>query len=186
MADAEANVASLRARVAELENRYNQISSTARLKPEIEEELAQLNRDYQVQKTNFDQLLTRRESAKMTGELDESAGVADFRVIDPPRVSPKPVAPDRLKLLGAVFALSLAAGGAVSFMLSQVLPTFTTSRALQIIGQRLVLGSVTFRPTPAQRLRQRRKNYMFFAGMTGFFGLFGAALSVLLLVTRSG
>lgn len=184
LADTEANVAAVRARVSDLETRYKQLQATARLKPELDEELAQLNRDYQVQKTNFDQLLTRRESAKMTGEMDESAGVADFRVIDPPRVSPKPVAPNRLMLLAAVFALSLGAGVAASFVLSQALPTFSTAKALQTIGQRLVLGSITFQPTPAQRLRQR-KNYMFFGGMAGFFALFGLALSLLLLVTRS-
>jgi len=46
LTDAEANVAALGSRVTELETRYNQVRSTARLKPELEEELVQLNRDY--------------------------------------------------------------------------------------------------------------------------------------------
>jgi polysaccharide chain length determinant protein (PEP-CTERM system associated) len=185
VADGEAKVAALRARAAQLESRYNQIRATAQLKPELEEQLGQLNRDYQVQKSNFDQLVTRRESAKMTSEMDESAGVADFRVIDPPRVSPKPVAPNRQMLLTAAFALSLGAGVGTSFVLGQTLPTFSTSKALQAIGQRLVLGSVAFRPTPAQHLRQRRKNYVFFAGLTGFLAFFGLALGLLLVTSQT-
>ena len=57
LADAEATVAGLRARVGELEARYNQVKSTAQLRPELEEELVQLNRNYQVDKTNYDQLI---------------------------------------------------------------------------------------------------------------------------------
>ena len=93
LAEAEGNVAALGARLSELESRYNRMRAAAKLRPEFEEELAQLNRDYQIQKANFEQLVQRREQAKLTGQLDESGGV-DFRVIDPPRVSPKPVAPE--------------------------------------------------------------------------------------------
>ena len=106
----KANVAALGARLSELESRYNRMRAAAKLRPEFEEELAQLNRDYQIQKTNFEQLVQRREQAKMTGQLDESGGV-DFRVIDPPRVSSKPVAPNRLLLI---------AGGAASCRWEQV------------------------------------------------------------------
>ena len=120
--EADATVASLTARVKELESRYNQIKTTARMRPEIEEELIQLNRDYQVQKQNYDSLIARRESAMMTSQMEQTTGVADFRVIDPPRVSPKPVAPNRFLLMPVVLALSLAAGIFASFAYSQVFP----------------------------------------------------------------
>ena len=95
-------MAALRARVAQLDARYKQIQATARLKPEIEEELMQLNRDYQVQKANYDGLIARRESAQLTSQMEQTTSVADFRIIDPPRVSPKPVAPNRLLMLPLV------------------------------------------------------------------------------------
>ena len=46
-------------------------------------------------------LLARRESAAM-GKDVQDAGGAQFRVIDPPRVSPEPVAPRPMALLGCV------------------------------------------------------------------------------------
>jgi polysaccharide chain length determinant protein (PEP-CTERM system associated) len=179
LADAESNVAALQARVQDLEARYNQIRATARLRPELEEELAALNRDYQVHKTNYEGLVQRRESAQLTGELDETAGVADFRVIDPPRVSPKPVWPDRPLLLGAVIVLSLAAGIAVAFATSQLFPTFFNTQALQHMTQRPVLGVVSVQPNPTQRRVRRRRAVMFAGATGGLFALYGAAFFLL-------
>ena len=67
--------------------------------PQVEAEFTQLNRDYDVQKKTYESLLSRRESAAMGKDVQDTGG-AQFRVIDPPRVSPQPVAPNRLALAG--------------------------------------------------------------------------------------
>ena len=185
LAEAEGNVAALAVRVSELESRYGRIRTAAKARPEFEEELAQLNRDYQVQKTNFEKLVERREQAKLTGEMGESGSV-DFRVIDPPRVSPEPVAPNRLQLIAAVIVLSLGAGIAVSFVVSQTFPTVSTPRDLRAVTQTSVLGSVSVRPTSALLRRRKRDNYVFAAGVTGLCALFSVALTVLFVATRAG
>ncbi|MBP7641091.1 MAG: chain length-determining protein, partial [Thauera sp.] len=84
LAQADSRAASLNARVAEFQSRLDQLRDQARLVPEIEAELAQLNRDYAVHKTNYDALVARRESANIAVEMNTQTGVADFRVIDPP------------------------------------------------------------------------------------------------------
>lgn len=185
LADAEANVAALRGRLSALETRYEQVRSTARMRPEIEEQLVQLNRDYQIQKAQYDSLLARRESASMTSELEESASIADFRVIDPPRVSPKPVAPNRLLLLPAALIVSLGAGVFAAFAYGQVFPTFYTARGLRRVMQRPVLGAVTLQETPQSRRKQRVRSFAFTSALAGLFGLFGSAWIVLLLITRT-
>jgi polysaccharide chain length determinant protein (PEP-CTERM system associated) len=98
LAGAEAAVASLRARVTEYANRYAKLKASATMVPQLEAELAQLNRDYDVNKKNYESLVARRESASISGEMQSVSGVADFRLIDPPRVSPGPVAPNRRML----------------------------------------------------------------------------------------
>jgi polysaccharide chain length determinant protein (PEP-CTERM system associated) len=186
LADAESNVAALKARVQDLEARYNQIRATARLRPELEEELGQLNRDYQVHKSNYEGLVARRESAQLTGELDESAGVADFRVIDPPRVSPKPVAPDRPMLLAAVVLLSLGAGVAAAFAASQLFPTFFNANSLQSITKRPVLGVVSVQPSRVLSRVRRRRAFAFVGATCGLFALYGGAFIVLRTLTSYG
>ena len=146
------------------------------LKPEFDQELARLNREYQVQKTNFEQLVQRRESAKLTGQLDETGG--QFRVIDPPRVSPTPVAPNRLHLIIAALLLSLGAGMASSFVVSKAFPTIPTVRALRAITQGKVLGSVSYASTPTIVRMRKRENFAFAGGVTGLCALFGLVLTV--------
>jgi len=184
LADAEANVAALRARVAQIETRYNQMQSTARLKPEIEEELIQLNRDYQVQKTNYEGLLARRESAQLTSRMEQTTNVADFRIIDPPRVSPKPVVPNRLLLLPVVLVLSIVAGAVASLVYSQLFPTFHTTRGLRGVLDRPVLGAVTMKELPPELRRRRLRGFAFLGGLTGLFAMYGSVVAFLLLATR--
>ncbi|MCC7120099.1 MAG: chain length-determining protein, partial [Gammaproteobacteria bacterium] len=98
-AEAEAQVAAARAKLNGLESQQAQLKAQARMVPQIEAELAQLNRDYDVQKKTYESLLARRESATMGIGVQDSGG-AQFRVIDPPRVSSQPATPNRLALIG--------------------------------------------------------------------------------------
>lgn len=178
-------MAALRARVAQLDARYKQIQATARLKPEIEEELVQLNRDYQVQKANYDGLIARRESASLTSQMEQTTTVADFRIIDPPRVAPKPVAPNRLVLLPLVLTLSIAGGALASFAFSQLFPTFHTTRGLRTIIQRPVLGAVTIQELPPMKRRRRLSALAFLGGLAGLFAVYGSVIAFLLVTART-
>jgi uncharacterized protein involved in exopolysaccharide biosynthesis len=121
--EAESNVVTVRARLAEYETRHAQLKASAELLPKVEKELAQLNRDQFLHKRQYDNFLGRRETLDMSEKL-EDAGMVEFRIIDPPRVTPNPVAPNRLLLLAGVIGASLAAGLAIGFVVSQIRPTF--------------------------------------------------------------
>jgi polysaccharide chain length determinant protein (PEP-CTERM system associated) len=184
LAEAEASVASLQARATELETRYRQAVAASRALPQAEAELAQLNRDYDVQKKNYESLVSRRESAMLSGEMDASASAAEFRVIDPPRVSPKPVAPNRMLLLGAAFAAALAAGLAASFLTSQLFPTFHDARSLRQIADRPVLGTVSLLKTADAVRLARRRILSFFTAFGALVGCYAAAFAFLIVSTR--
>jgi polysaccharide chain length determinant protein (PEP-CTERM system associated) len=179
LAEAEANTASLRARVSEYEERYKRTTAVMKTQPQLETELAQLNRDYELDKKNYEQLVTRRDSAELTGDLDSAGSMADFRLIDPPRASSTPVAPNRLLLfpLGLVFAI--VAGLFVAFVASQIRPVFFDSKTLRDATDLPVLGVVSLIPNETRRIKERTSLRRFLLATAGLVLCYAIGLGLL-------
>lgn len=183
-ADAEARVAGLRARVAEYERRMAAMKERAELIPKLEAEQAQLNRDYDVQKRNYEQLVSRRESASMSVELSAQSGIADFRVIDPPTLPTKPSAPNRILLVPAAGVAALGLGLALMFLLAQMRPTVMDGSSLRELTGLPILGVVSFLPDPARARARRIKNILFALGLLAYVAALAAAALALHLMQR--
>ena len=186
VAGAEVQVASLRARVGEFAARAAAAREALKSAPQIEAEAAQLNRDYAITKKNYEDLVARRQSAVMSGELDVASGVAEFRLIDPPRVAPKPVSPNRMLLLPGVLVAALGAGVFFAFAATQLRPTFASGEDLRKLTGLPLLGVVTLLRTDDDRRRERASLFRFVAASGGLVGLFMAGLITLQLVSRFG
>jgi polysaccharide chain length determinant protein (PEP-CTERM system associated) len=185
LADAEAAVASARAKVSGLENQQRMLKAQAELVPQAEEEYTQLIRDYDVQKKTYDSLLARRESATMGKDVQNTSG-AQFRVIDPPRVSPKPVAPGRIGLLTLAMLFSVGAGLFASLAASQLLPTFHDARSLRETSNRPILGMVSMLPNEALHRSRKLKAWLFAGGTGGLIAAFSAVFAFVLAIGRVG
>jgi hypothetical protein len=144
--------------------------------PQIEAEAAQLNRDYAINKKNYEDLVARRQSAAMSGDLDSASGVADFRLIDPPRVSPKPVSPNRLLLLPVAFLAALGAGLFTAFAASQLRPVYERVSELRQKVNLPVLGTVSLVLSDAGMRGQRFDRMRFLAVSSMLFVAFLALL----------
>jgi polysaccharide chain length determinant protein (PEP-CTERM system associated) len=183
LADAEAAVASARSKLGSLQGQQERLKSQAQLVPQVEAEFMQLNRDYDVQKKTYESLLARRESASMGKDIQDTGG-AQFRIIDPPRVTPQPVAPTRLALLGAVFGLAVLSGLMASLLANQMLPTFHDARTVREVTKRPILGMVSMLPSKALQRRRRRKAWLFAGGLGGLFATFTAVFAFAILIGR--
>lgn len=184
LAAAEVQVAALRARVAEYTSRYNRARELMKTAPQTEAEFTQLNRDYAIHKKNYDDLVARRESASLSGDLESAAGVADFRLIDPPRASNTPVAPNRLLLLPLVLVAALVAGAAVAFVASQLRPVFHDTRSLRNAVDLPLLGVVTMVLSDSALRAKRRDMRRFALASSGLIGFFVVGMVVLSLLSR--
>jgi capsular polysaccharide biosynthesis protein len=154
-ATAEVQVAALKTRVKEFQDRYSAALASMKTAPQVEAEAAQLNRDYEIHRKNYNDLVSRRESAAMSGELDVASGVADFRLIEPPRVSPRPVAPNRYLLLSFALVVALAGGLFTAFAAAQLRPVFYDSNELRLKTELPILGVVSRIVSDAERRRSR-------------------------------
>ena len=175
LAESEAVVAASQAKLSGYEAQYKQWQARAQLVPQAEAEYAELMRDYQVQKKTYENLLARREAAGLGMDVQDTGGTR-FRVIDPPRVSPEPVAPNRITMLGMACLVSILSGLLASLVTSQVLPIFHDAQTLRDFSKRPILGMVSMMPSPAV-VRERRRNAYLFAG--GFGGLLVSLTAVL-------
>jgi polysaccharide chain length determinant protein (PEP-CTERM system associated) len=161
LAASEVQVAALKARVGEYSTRLAQARATMKNAPQIEAEAAQLNRDYGIVKKNYEDLVARRQSAVMSGELEVASGVADFRLIDPPRVTPKPVAPNRLLLLPLPLIGGLMLGALLTLAASQLRPVFMDAADLRSKTGLPILGVISIVLDEAERRRERLSQYRF-------------------------
>lgn len=176
---AEVQVASLRARVGEYEARMSRAREQLKVAPQIEAEFAQLNRDYEVNKNNYQQLVSRRESATLSGELENAPNFADFRVIDPPRAGTTPVAPNRVLLLPVALLAALGAGLGVTFLLSQVRPVFFEAAALRSVTELPLLGVVSLVKNDALIHKERRSLKRFVGAVSALVALFLVGMAAL-------
>ena len=176
LANSEVMVAALRARVTEYTTRYAAAKAASRTSPQIEAEAAQLNRDYGIIKKSYEDLVSRRQSAVMSGDLDMASGVADFRLIDPPRVSQKPVSPNRLLLLPLVLVASLGVGFFSAFAAAQLRPVYNDGSSLGARTGLPVLGTVSMIVSEEDRRSEQMGRFRFLAGSGGLVGLFMIAM----------
>jgi len=174
VSESEANIASLRARGAEIKSRVDRLAAAAKRKPEIEVEMQQMDRDYNVLKRNYEALVTRREQASIGQEVEVSGIGAEFRLIDPPRASPKPVFPDRVALTLLVLGLAIGGGLLTSFAIAQIFPTVADALTLRQLGNRPVLGSVSMLVSGAMLRRRRLSHAAFGSALAGLMVFYGA------------
>ena len=185
VASAEMQVATLRARVSEISSRHAQAIQLLRTSPSLQAELAQLERDYVIQKQSYDALVQRRQSATMSGEL-ETAGLAEFRLIDPPRVGEKPAAPNRLLLLPLPLLAGLGAGLALAFLASQLRPVFHDASELRAKTQLPLLGVVSIVMSDVARRRRRMELVKFWSASGSLVALFMAGMVLMALMAQRG
>jgi polysaccharide chain length determinant protein (PEP-CTERM system associated) len=163
----------LESSVQSLERRYNDQKEVlvrqeerAKLAPEVEAQAAALDRDYKVIKKNYDDLLARREAARLSQEMDTKADKVQFRIIDPPTAPVNPTSPNRPVLVSAVLAGGIGAAGALAFLLMQLSDSFMSPRQVRDAFNLPILGSVSIVINGSAR-RRKVLHGMAFASVLG-------------------
>ncbi|NOY61572.1 MAG: chain-length determining protein [Gammaproteobacteria bacterium] len=177
----EAQASGVNVRVNEYKKRVAELRRLVDTIPKVEAELARLNRDYNVTKLNYEKLLTRRESAKISREAALSTDEVQFKIIDPPVVPLVPVSPNRLQLLALIFIVGLGAGAGLAWLLSSMRSIFMNRSQLHEITGLPVLGTVSRVSTDAQLSRQRLMAVLFSLACVGLLAMFAAVMAVVML-----
>ncbi|MFV2056614.1 MAG: XrtA system polysaccharide chain length determinant [Thiohalomonadales bacterium] len=152
---AEAEVSALKVRVQGYEKRVEKFQKLSDTVPEIEAKLNDLNRDYALNKRNYDTLISRLESAKLGQAAENTGDDIKFEVIDHARIALKPSGPKRALLSTAAIIGGLIFGLIIAFLMSQLRPVFYDQRTLRQVTGLPVFGSVTRIWTPQLLMKKR-------------------------------
>lgn len=167
-------IETLKIQLLDYESDVSKLKSSVDIIPEVEAELAKLNRDYDVTHRRYLSLVERRESAQLAQNMGQSTSNITFRVIEPPLVAHRPSGPNRVLLLSGVLVAAMGAGLAWSFVRYILQPAFINMRQLGAVTGLPVLGSVGLYLSP-EHIKKRRQQLILFLSATFllvlFFGL---------------
>ncbi|WP_035480129.1 XrtA system polysaccharide chain length determinant [Aliagarivorans marinus] len=161
VSELESELASLLVREARFQSRLDEWQAKAEQVPDVEAKLTGLNRNYQITKTKYEELLARREQALISQSAGETTDDIKFRVVDPPLIPNKPSGPPRPLLIAGVLIASFGVGIGVSFLVSQINPVVTNVRQLYQLTEFPVLGVVTATAASGLEKHERRKTNLF-------------------------
>ena len=119
------------------------------------------------------------QSAELTGDLESVAGIADFRVIDPPRASSRPVAPNRIVLLPLGLLFAIAGGFLVTLAASQLRPVFFDGKSLRDQTGLPVLGIVSLLPNEIRHMQERTSLTRFLLAGAALVTVYAVGIAVL-------
>ncbi|WP_338245181.1 XrtA system polysaccharide chain length determinant [Aurantiacibacter hainanensis] len=166
------NVQSLQSRAAALRAEIASITASQAREPGAAAEATRISRDYDVLRSQYDQLLQDREELRLRGQVENERSAVQFEVVDPPTTPVTPAAPNRLLLLLGVLIVGLGAGAGTAYAMSKLGSTFATANQLERTFGLPVIGTISHTFTEAGReLRAKRLKY-FAAGAGGLGVLF--------------
>lgn len=142
LVDADAQVASLERQLRELEIQKSRLEEMARDAPEVQAQFANLDRDYNIIRRNYEELLSRREAVNIAEAARTGTDRVTLDVVDPPTLPVTPTGPKRLLLATGVLLAAFGAGGALLFLQVQLDTSFYSMRELRGVGL-TVLGALS-------------------------------------------
>lgn len=167
LSKAGVEVETLKIQLRDNELRVKKLTDSVDIIPEVEAKLSKLNRDYEVTRKRYLDLVERRESAKLAQSADQSASDVTFRVIEPPIVPVRASGPNRFLLMTGVLFAALAAGLGWSFLRYILKPTYINLHQVVLKTGLPVLGSVSLYLSDEHR-KKRQTQLASFLSATAF------------------
>lgn len=169
--DADTQLISLQRQRDEAVRYRDKLEKIQREQPGLLAEYQNMDRDYSVLRRNYEELLSRLQSANIAQAADTQADKVKLQVIDPPEVPRLPVAPNRMLLITGVLVGGLAAGAGMTILFSQFDRSFSSvdelrSLGLPVLGGISVLGLLPLR----QRLMTVARFGAAVAVLVGIYG----------------
>ncbi len=156
-------IANHQAAIRELQSKVYEYQTRLNRAPVMEQQFADITRDYEQSKANYDSLLAKKNQSAMATDLEKTQQGEHFRMLDPPNLPAKPYKPNRLQLCGLGLLAGLVLGGATAAGSEVIGGKVYTEREIKKLVPFDVIAEIPPLDTPAELASARRDNL--FAGI---------------------
>jgi len=174
-------IANRQAEIKDEQNKILQYQGRLNMAPVMEQQFADITRDYDQSKTDYESLLAKKNQSEMSTDLEKTQQGEHFRMLDPPNLPVKPYKPNRLLLCCAGLVVGLVFGAGFALGQEKLSGKIYSERELK----KLVPFDVIAEIPPIETLREQssRRRSAWMAGAAGVvivgFILLGSAVTYL-------
>ncbi len=140
---------------AAIQEQIKQLEKRVSNAPLREQQLAEVTRNYENAKTNYQSLLQKRSQSELATSLEQRQGGEQFRVIDPATRPRRPQPPTKMQLMGAGWGIGLLLGLALAVLIDLLDQKLRLGSELENIDGLRLVASVPRWVTPADARRRR-------------------------------
>jgi polysaccharide chain length determinant protein (PEP-CTERM system associated) len=147
-------IANREAEVKDGQGKINEYQSRLNMAPVMEQQFAEITRDYDQSKTDYEALLAKKNQSEMSTDLEKTQQAEHFRMLDPPDLPGRPYKPNRLLLSAAGLAVGLVLGGGFAFGREKLSGKIYSEREIK----KLVPFEVIAEIPPIESLKEQSSN----------------------------
>jgi len=136
------NIADLAKRQSQIQAQIGLLQGRIQSSPAVEQQYKDLTRDYQTALDFYNELLRKRDQAKVAKELDQQQGGEQFKVLDPPSLPMTPSFPKKPQFAVAGLGGGLGLGLVILYLLAALDGSMHTERDVEVCLKLPVLAMI--------------------------------------------
>jgi polysaccharide chain length determinant protein (PEP-CTERM system associated) len=174
-------IANREAEIKDEQAKINQYQARLNMAPVMEQQFADITRDYDQSKTDYESLLAKKNQSEMSTDLEKTQQGEHFRMLDPPNRPVKPYKPNRLMLCAAGLVVGLVFGGGFAFSREKMGDKVYSEREIKKMIPFDVIAEIPSIESPAEQSSNRRGAWIATAAAVAIVGfiLLGSAVTYL-------
>ena len=169
------------AEIKDEQNKILQYQGRLNMAPVMEQQFADITRDYDQSKANYESLLKKKNESEMSTDLEKTQQGEHFRMLDPPNLPVKAYKPNRLQLCGLGLVVGCVFGAGFAMGKEKLSGKIYSERAIKKLLPFDVIAEIP--PIESLREQSSRRRSAWIAGaaavvIAGFI-LLGSAVTYL-------
>ena len=153
-------VANHQAAIKDIQAKVGQYQGRLNMAPVMEQQFADITRNYEQSKANYDSLLAKKNQSEMATNLEKTQQGEHFRMLDPPSLPTKPYQPKRMRMCGVGLIVGLVFGAAAAFGREKMNGKVYSEKEIKKLLPFEVMSEIPLIETPEEQVAHRRRNWV--------------------------